>query len=255
MSISDKLQQAQSLLGQADRELADELTREKGRRRSQLNNTRWQVLKMLGRVGPYFSQSGQDHFVDQSLMHEKTEGVFVDIGGYDGVTGSNSLFFEMFRNWSGILVEPVPEMLDAARSCRRCECLGVGVAAQTGEMEFLQIEEGYRQMSGFLATYDAALLEKVRANPRHKEKVITVETRTLPDLLTEHGLREVDYLSLDVEGGELEIMRNFPFDAFNIRVWSIENNARAPEIPALMRVNGYRLAEFCGVDDIYVLAQ
>ena len=53
-----------------------------------------------------------------------TGGVFADVGGYDGVTGSNTLFFEQRRGWSGLLVEPSPANLAAARAVRRCPCLG-----------------------------------------------------------------------------------------------------------------------------------
>ena len=58
-------------------------------------------------------------------------------------------------------------------------------------------------------------------------------------------------MSLDVEGGEVDILSNFDFDAFDIQLWSIENNTQSTVIPELMRDNGYDLIKFAGVADIF----
>ena len=55
----------------------------------------------------YYSQIGQDKFVNE-FFKGKLNGVFVDIGAHDGESGSNSLFLEKHRNWSGICIEPGP---------------------------------------------------------------------------------------------------------------------------------------------------
>src|SRR5262249_56743026 len=56
-----------------------------------------------------FSQLGQDIFVYNTFFRERrTKGYFVDIGAYDGVTFSNSLFFERHLGWQGVCIEPLP---------------------------------------------------------------------------------------------------------------------------------------------------
>ena len=54
----------------------------------------WQVEKKLGLHSPYFSQAGQDRYLNERIFSNKRDDTFVEIGGYDGWTGSNCVFFE-----------------------------------------------------------------------------------------------------------------------------------------------------------------
>ena len=250
MTALKKIEEARKLLQEARSELTGLLEGEKSRRRGAILRELHAISGMLGPAEGYFSQAGQDRFVDR-LLAGKTGGVFVDIGGYDGVTGSNTLFFEIFRGWSGLLVEPSPNQLKLAQSVRRCPCLGTAVAGQAGPADFMEITRGFTQMSGFLDSYDRDLLARVRGDARHREVIHKLDKKPLGDVLEAQNLGRIDYLSLDVEGGELDILRNFDFSAFEIDIWSIENNTQNSEIPELMRHNGYDLIEFAGVDEIF----
>ncbi len=199
---------------------------------------------------PYFSQASQDMIVDR-LLGQKRGGTFVDIGGYDGLSGSNTLFFEKWRGWTGVLVEPVPAMLDRARSVRDCPCLGLAVAATDGAAEFLEISKGYTQMSGLTDSYDAGLLAQVRADPRHQENTIRVETRTIGRILIEAGIEAPDFISLDIEGGEVAALEAFDFERHRARIWAIENNTGTGRIAEIMRGSGHELMELCGADEIW----
>lgn len=233
------------------REISSEVTN--ARARGQLNEQIWVCEKLNGRRDGFFSQSGQDAFLEERVFRGKRNGVFVEVGGYDGLTGSNCLFFELMRGWTGLLIEPSPNFFKQAAAFRRATCLQLAVADKEGEAEFLEVEQGYSQMSGLTASYDPGLRETVEADPRHKGNLITVETRTLPQILDEHALSEVDYVSLDVEGGELAILSTFPFEKYKVHAWTVENNTGVTEIPALMQQKGYARVEAMGVDDIYVL--
>lgn len=246
----EKIEQARRLLAEAQRELAGALETDRSRRRGQIVQELHRIATMLDGSPGHFSQAGQDRIVDR-ILGGRRGGVFADIGGYDGVTGSNTLFFEVFRGWSGILVEPAPTQLRKAEAVRRCRCIGAAAGGRAGELDFMEVTEGFTQMSGFLESYDADLLARVRGDPRHREVIHRMPVRPLGEILAEAGLGRIDYLSLDVEGGELEILENFDFGAFDVRVWSIENNTGRPEIPRLMAERGYDLVEFAGVDEIY----
>ena len=56
----------------------------------------------------FFSQTGQDRLLFEHFFRGKRNGVFVDVGAYDGTTFSNTLFFERSMGWSGLCVEPLP---------------------------------------------------------------------------------------------------------------------------------------------------
>ena len=67
----------------------------------------------------YYSQSQQDKIVD-ILFSKKMNGFFVDIGAHNGVNFSNSLFFETYRDWKGVCIEPIPEVFEQLQKNRNC---------------------------------------------------------------------------------------------------------------------------------------
>ncbi len=97
MTPSERIQRAQQDLAEAEGQILAMLKSERSRRRGNLVRQLHEVRRMRGGTAyPYVSQAGQDTVVDQ-LFRAKRSGTFVDIGGYDGVSGSNTLFFEQWR--------------------------------------------------------------------------------------------------------------------------------------------------------------
>lgn len=209
------------------------------------------LQRRLASFFPWHSQSGQDRFIDEAIFKGATGGVFVDVGAYDGVNGSNTLFFEQFRGWRGILVEPSPKWCEVARSFRKMPCLQVAVGNEEGMAEFLRVDAGYTQMGGLVDSYDTGLKEQVTSDPRFEGKVVQVQVRRLDNVLKEHGLTRVDYLSLDVEGAEADILEDFPFQEYDIKVFSIENNLNTDNVAKIMRAADYSLLQMIGVDEIW----
>ena len=255
MRLADLRHRVESLRGDLagiERDLARQLEGDRGRGRAEVNRLIHEIRRMrLGEAYPFTSQAGQDVVVDR-LFKGKRGGTFADIGGYDGVSGSNTLYLEARKGWTGVLVEPVTAQREKAAQVRRCPCLPYAVAAQDGTATMIEVREGFTQMSGLEGSYDAAMLARVRSDPRHSEAVVEVETRTLSRILTEAGVPDPDFLSLDIEGGELDVLSAFPFDRHRVGVWSIENNTADARIGEVMRGAGYRLVEFCGPDEMWL---
>ncbi len=218
-----------------------------------LRQNAWRAAQMqAGERWRWFSQAGQDRFLDEQVFRGKRGGVFIDIGAYDGWTGSNTLFFEINRGWSGLLVEPSPQFAAQARACRRAPLAECAVGGSDGEAQFLNITAGYTQMSGLAKTYDPGLRAQVEADSRFHGEMLTVSLRRLETLLAEHGISDIDYVSLDVEGGEEAVLASFDFARFPVRAWTIENNTQRGAIAQAMGAAGYRLVTHVGVDEIYV---
>ncbi len=247
-----RIRRAEAELRAAAAGLRARLATDRTRARGPFVRRLHEVRRMLDPAYPFASQAGQDAVVD-GLLGAKEGGTFADIGGYDGVSGSNTLFFEMHRGWTGILVEPVPAQRARAARARKCPCLPFAVAARDGEAEFIEVSAGFTQMSGLAGSYDPQLLARVRADPRHREAALRVETRTLSRLLLEAGLPHPDFVSLDVEGGEEAALAAFPFERHRVGAWAIENNAGTPAIGRILRGAGYELVEFCGPDEVWRL--
>lgn len=254
-TVGMRVQEARKLLAEAEAALRRAIqAMPDGPERGRLLQDRWGILQMLGEGRRHFSQAGQDEFLDRTVFRGLRGGTFAEIGAYDGVTGSNTLFFEMFRGWSGVLVEASPRLHAEVLKARGTPCLNVAVAAEAGIAEFLDVRKGYVQMGGLLDGLGARAKAAIEADPRTEAEVIRVPTRPLAEILRGAGLSRIDYLSMDIEGGELAVLRGFPFAEFDITAWSIEVNEAEPAIPEIMTRAGYRLAAHVGVDQIWVKA-
>jgi len=207
----------------------------------------------------FASQRGQDRFVWQRYFaHRSTPGVFVDIGASDGVEFSNTLAFERDLKWTGICVEPIPEVF--ARLARiRKRCVQAAVSDTTGKASFLRAENARVRtelMSGLVDKYD----------PRHKETVekeivdyggtsteIEVDTLTLNDLFEREGITHVDFLSMDTEGAEFDSLRILDTSMVTIDVMTIEVNFddRLAPLQDMLRGKGFKFVARVGHDAIF----
>ena len=248
--MTENVTEARRLLRKEATKLQKALDNNRSRERGPLVRRFHEVRQMLSPLYSYTSQAGQDFVIDQIMKH-KRDGTFVDVGGYDGVTGSNTFFLETNRGWTGTLVEPVKAQLVKAAELRTCPCIEAAIAPTEGEADFIEISEGFTQMSGLAATYDKKLLQTVRNDKRHRENVTKVKTKTLSSILEYSKIPDPDFISLDIEGGEISCLKAFPFKDHNVKAWAIENNTGTPEIKQLMDENGYDLIEFCGPDEVY----
>ena len=213
----------------------------------------WQVHRALGRVPVFMSQAGQDRYVFEQFFQDKRDGVFVDIGAFDGLLGSNSYFFEKSLGWRGLLVEASARWCERATGQRACPVVHAVIGAEDGEAEFLEVLAGYTQMSGLIDSYRPGVLDRVRAHSEHQERLTRVPVRTLDGLLAEHDLSHIDYCSIDVEGAERAILESLDFDRLDIQVMSLENGTTDPSrgYAQLLEPHGYRLQAVVGVDEIY----
>ncbi|MEM9145224.1 MAG: FkbM family methyltransferase [Pseudomonadota bacterium] len=222
------------------------------RARGAIHQLIWDCERLSHHRSQFFSQSGQDAFLDERVFNGKRGGVFVEIGGFDGITSSNCLFFELMRGWSGLLVEPSTGPRARAAEFRRCPCLPIAVSTGSGEGAFLEIEKGPVQMSGLVETYDPGLREKIEGEPRYAGRVRPARQRSLAQVLDSHHMREVDLISLDVVGAEFAVLSSFPFEEYTVRAWAIDGSTHGPRIQQLMQARGYRRIEAMGSDDIYI---
>jgi len=199
------------------------------------------------------SQLGQDLWVIEQTG-AKRNGFFVEFGATDGVRLSNTWLLETEFDWTGICAEPNPVMFEQLRANRRCitssACIG-GVSGQ--EVEFILADA-----FGGIADYAMADHHAQRRDDfRRDGKTMRVTTVSLEDFLIAHDApRKIDYLSIDTEGSEYEILRHFPFDQWSIRLITVEHN-RTPmreNIRQLLEPLGYQRTEV-EFDDWYSMIQ
>jgi FkbM family methyltransferase len=191
----------------------------------------------------FHSQAGQDRFLLEHFFRGRRGGVFVDIGAYDGETFSNSLFFERSMGWTGLCVEPLAAAFAKLAATRKAICENVALADFEGEADFVEADdEGgpfQKMFSGLSATLDPRDVSRIALMTKSRVTTRVPVTR-LSTLLDKHGIREIDYCSIDVEGGELAILSEFDFERFPIKVLTVENNYDDPRLSALMTARGYQ---------------
>lgn len=205
---------------------------------------------------PLYDQSSaqlmQDLFVDFVL--QKNSGTFVECGAYDGVIFSNSRYLESVKNWRGVLAEPTPRLQKEIAQQRPLAVLEKRcVYSRTGDIiEFAEAS------SGELSTIRGLEQSDHMGRFRRSVDVHKVETVTLDDLIDTHFVgQDVDYISIDTEGSEWEILQSYQFSG-RPAVFTVEHNFKDSRgrIAKLMSDRGYLnvFPEYTGFDDWFVRA-
>lgn len=200
-----------------------------------------------------YSQHGQDLFVYETFFKDRTAGVFVDVGAYDGVTFSNTFLFERL-GWHGICIEPLPGTFEKLQAARKAVCVNCAVSDNAGIGTMLEVDmpSGFEKMySGLKANFDDRHRKTITQWGKNA-KELKVPIKRLADILTENAIKRIDYMSIDTEGSEWKILRDFDFRANDVRVLSIENNYQDEKIRKHMAANSYRLVKiFANIDELY----
>lgn len=146
----------------------------------------------------YFSQAGQDKWVCETLDFKKG-GFFVEIGAYDGIQTSNTYVLEKSLGWGGICIEANPSAFSKLQKNR--SSINTSVAVST-----------YKGFCGFGS-------DSIISNQG------TTPCDTLSNILLDCGAPNyIDYISLDVEGLEWDILNTFDFNKWKVNLWTIEHN-------------------------------
>jgi FkbM family methyltransferase len=187
----------------------------------------WEFYARVGSQTPRLnahSQIAQDLWVAYLLgcWTERASGFFVEFGAFDGDALSNSYLFEKQFGWTGLLAEPIPEQFEACRRVRGCTIDPRCVFSKSGQVLEFNCVRGANEL-GTIAYLDDQ--DGHAENRRAREQLIEVTTVSLNDLLREHDApRTIDYMSIDTEGSELEILKAFDFSRHDIKILSIEHN-------------------------------
>ena len=203
----------------------------------------------------YFSQYRQDEFIDKVVFNKKRNGFFVDIGAHDGVSFSNSNFFELNRAFSGLCIEPNPKVFAQLKKNRKCDVLNVCIADKEGIVKFLAIE-GYSEMlSGIIDHYHPKHLERIDnyiSEYGGAKEEIEVNCSPLQNIELLAN-RLIDFMSIDTEGNELSILKSIDFVKIKVNCFAIENNYGNNDIEEIMNRNNYVKVYRLGDDDIFLL--
>lgn len=197
-----------------------------------------------------YSQLGQDLLV-QFLLKEKEAGYFVEFGATNGVELSNTYLLEKKYGWDGILCEPMKSFQNDLFFNRKCNINFDCVYKETGAtVNFYQVG-----MSGLSTISEYAYNDK-HSDIRKNHTEYKVNTITLKDLLDKYSAPNyIDYLSIDTEGSEFDILKAYDFSRiFGIITVEHNYNILRNQIESLLKDNGYQkiFSEISDFDDWYI---
>src|SRR4051794_26912627 len=197
----------------------------------QRHNFEISVRERLGLL-KFPSQIGQDRWVSEKVFPNVTNGYFLDVGSADGFLNSNTWALEQ-RGWTGICVDPFPSNMAG----RTCQMFPDAVDGEGGKkVQFTQAGE-----LGGISNYLDRWKDVVK-----DARTVELTTVTLGDILRRaHAPSFIHFMSLDIEGAELEALRGFPFDQYKLGSIAVEHNGEEPkrsQIEQLLKSKGYSKA-------------
>jgi FkbM family methyltransferase len=199
------------------------------------------------------SQLGQDVFA-LSFVGPHKAGYFVEFGATNGKSLSNTFLLEKHFGWTGILCEPARAWLPELQKNRSAKIDVRCVYSNSDLMvKFLETDMGE------LSTIEGFGAEDEHSGAREVSHSYDVMTVSLLDLLNYHNApKHVDFLSIDTEGSEFEILHGFDFSQYSFGAIAVEHNysATREKVRALLLSHGYRQVypELSDFDDWFVLA-
>ena len=187
----------------------------------------------------------------QKYFEPGYSGVCIDIGAGVGMERSNTYYFEK-KYWRCLCIEPNPKLYNHMRMYRR---LALNVACSNYDKKNVpfyvyDINDGNQEAISSL-TVDQRLVES------HKEMIngveeIKVEAKKLDTILSRINIEKIDFVSIDTEGTELDVLMGFDINRWSPKLFVIENNFGESKFLEYLEGFGYEFSERIGVNDFFV---
>ncbi|NGN44171.1 FkbM family methyltransferase [Mesorhizobium sp. CGMCC 1.15528] len=213
------------------------------------------------RLVRYYGENAEDCLL-WHLFEDRSTGFYVDVGAFDGVYLSNTFSFEQ-QGWRGICVEPHPEY---SRICEKNRPLARTLQLACVDDENLREVPFYTEEIGVYSRLELEEGDVKQLKASYKKHDLKVEgfdrtvvaARTLSSIISEYAPKEViDFISIDVEGGEIRVLNGLGLDKIRPRALVIEaNNAeQAEHLDSYMDSFGYKLGRKIAQNRIFVAAE
>ncbi len=162
-------------------------------------------------------QLGQDKWVIQ-MFGKRKRGYFLDIGASDGININNTYVLEHRFGWSGICFEPGLQFDNLQRN-RAAIVSDHCLYNRSGDHVQFQVAIENNDYSG--------ITRHIRDHDLHRQEYDSIikQTKTLTECLQKFDSpKHIDYMSLDTEGSEYEILQGLDFDQYSIAAITVEHN-------------------------------
>lgn len=197
----------------------------------------------------YYSQKGQDRWLIEDVFPEKRGGYFLEIGGGNGITHSNTYILEKRYNWSGIIIEANPLQCKKISKIRKASVINVCADSMERSVSFLNNGD----LGGIVDVDTDNVPEKRVALMRWRYKnIVQIPALSVNKILSQiNAPTEIHYMSLDIEGAELRVLQGIDFNKY--RIYSITVERPTKSVHDLLVKNGYLIIKQKMFDGFYLL--
>jgi FkbM family methyltransferase len=194
----------------------------------------------------YYSQFKEDEFLYEKYLNYKN-GFFIELGAVDGITYSNTKFFEDELNWTGILIEPTTQYNKLIINRPNCNNFNYAISEVNGEVEFL----GTYATAGVLDT-----LSEQHINRWKLKDSYLVQSKPFNNITKNLSIPMVDLFSIDVEGGELQVLKTFdwriPVYLILLETNGDSNVTQINECRNLLTCLGFKLESKVSINEVWI---
>jgi len=189
-----------------------------------------------------------------NVLNNMRDGFFVDVGSHDGIAWSNTLIFEKLFGWRGISIEANIDLYNELVANRECECLNYAVNDDITEQTFWNITGSASGLGGLESGFKNDHANRIAQELIKRPDAVCVKKQVFPkrlgEILSERNISHIDYLSIDVEGNELCVLKSLDLNHVTVSLISVESNER-DAVSAYLTQYGYTLLQKICADDFY----
>ena len=197
----------------------------------------------------FYGQFKTDKYISEFFAPDFI-GTCIDVGAARPIRNNNTYYFEQ-KGWTVYCIEPNKNYIPALTTARKNVFNFACGSHNLDEVEFTvcTLADGNQEPVTSLKV-DRRLLAKHKIYNPKLEKV-KVKLRTLDSFIQEQGIEKIDFLSIDTEGTELDVLRGFDIQKYRPRLMVIENNFNNPTIEEYLRRFGYVKNKRVAINDFY----
>ena len=186
---------------------------------------------------PLYSQLKEELYI-RHFFDDMRDGVYVDVGAWEWEKNSTTAYLEKHLGWSGVAIDAQPGLAEGWKEHRpNAKFFSYIVTDHAGTKDPFYLTYG-------LSSTDPNHITSFPGMENHRQKVIEVQTITLTELLDREGIERIDFLSMDIEGGEPKALAGFDIDRFRPSLVCIEAGPKGSErqaaIAKYFKEHGYR---------------
>lgn len=199
----------------------------------------------------FYGQFGEDQYMS-NFFDNDYKGVCIDVGAYDGVNSSNSYYFEKI-GWYSLCIEPIPESFIKCNSVRKhtINCCVSNYDKDNVEFSIVRLE-GNNVSAISSLTIDERLIETHKHLINNIEK-ISVKVKCLNTIFQEENIpKNIDFISIDTENTEIDVLKGIDFNIYNVNFLIIENNFNENIIQDYLKTKNFKKFNRIAVNDFYV---